>query len=505
MGLWTVLALSGFAWVATLHPGYWQTTQGVVPIFNATHPMAIAARATTPDLWRGLGSAAFLFTQPLLLAGVDAGTALRLTFALTLVMAATGCYFWLAATLNERAAGAGAIIYLMLPMTLAAVYQEGSLAAAWTLALLPWCAAGLSQFLRYRTWPAGAFAVLGLLWLWRISPGLALVTSVWLLAYGAAVERDGWAVVIVLVTAAAGWLSLFPFWGVLAPVDEGAIRFVDLTGWMGLAWDRVYADALPALSPSLWGALPAALAFWGGWLAWREPLPPLTGRLYRFSLWSVGLSVLLTLPWTGPLWAATGGLRIVREPAELAIFAAPGIAALAALGVHLLPALQRPPLWIALLALVVIGTYPALSPVYISQPVPAEPAAVLGDNDIVILDAALVENADRSQAELTVTWQDLAPPATDYNIFFQALATGPGNEQVVAQLDSQPVPDGRPASSWRPGELFTYTYQLDLGDAPAAEPLIYYFGYYDWRDGTRLAVDGGPAAGGDDKVVRHGR
>jgi hypothetical protein len=137
--------------------------------------------------------------------------------------------------------------------------------------------------------------------------------------------------------------------------------------------------------------------------------------------------------------------------------------------------------------------------------VPAEPAAVLGDNDIVILDAALVENADRSQAELTVTWQVLAPPATDYNIFFQALATGPGNEQVVAQLDSQPVPDGRPASSWRPGELFTYTYQLDLGDAPAAEPLIYYFGYYDWRDGTRLAVDGGPAAGGDDKVVRHGR
>ena len=37
-------------------------------------------------------------------------------------------------------------------------------------------------------------------------------------------------------------------------------------------------------------------------------------------------------------------------------------------------------------------------------------------------------------------------------------------------------------------------------DAPAGAPLLYYFGYYDWRDGRRLPVDGGL----DDKLVVDG-
>ena len=33
------------------------------------------------------------------------------------------------------------------------------------------------------------------------------------------------------------------------------------------------------------------------------------------------------------------------------------------------------------------------------------------------------------------------------------------------------------------------------------KPLRYYFGYYDWRDGVRLPVDGGI----DDKLVFYGQ
>ncbi|MBK8800093.1 MAG: hypothetical protein IPM07_29010 [Anaerolineales bacterium] len=74
-------------------------------------------------------------------------------------------------------------------------------------------------------------------------------------------------------------------------------------------------------------------------------------------------------------------------------------------------------------------------------------------------------------------------------------------EQVVAQLDAQPLGDARPATSWQPGEVLTNTYVLDLSAAPPETPLTYYFGYYDWRDGSRLPVDGGR----DDKLVLHGK
>ncbi len=70
----------------------------------------------------------------------------------------------------------------------------------------------------------------------------------------------------------------------------------------------------------------------------------------------------------------------------------------------------------------------------------------------------------------------------------------------MAQLDAQPLVD-RPATGWQPGEVLTATYTLDLAAAPPDAALTYYFGYYDWRDGRRLPVDGGR----DDKLVLHGK
>ena len=124
----------------------------------------------------------------------------------------------------------------------------------------------------------------------------------------------------------------------------------------------------------------------------------------------------------------------------------------------------------------------------------------------MLLAADLQEFSDPSAAELAVTWQTRHLLDTDYNIFFQALAEVEGETRVVAQLDAQPLGDGRPVTEWRPGEILTNNYRLDL--TAAAEivdldeaRLHYYFGYYDWRDGQRLPVDGGI----DDKLVFHGR
>ena len=147
----------------------------------------------------------------------------------------------------------------------------------------------------------------------------------------------------------------------------------------------------------------------------------------------------------------------------------------------------------------VLASYGYLAPSYTQVEPAARPAAVLGANQVLILDAQLVETTEPRTAELTVTWQPLQPLDFDYNVFFQAIAGE--QEQAVAQLDVQPLGGARPATGWRPGEILTETYRLDLAAVPAHEALRYYFGYYDWRDGHRLAVDGGV----DDKMVLQGQ
>jgi hypothetical protein len=101
---------------------------------------------------------------------------------------------------------------------------------------------------------------------------------------------------------------------------------------------------------------------------------------------------------------------------------------------------------------------------------------------------------------LAVTWQPLAPLDFDYNVFLHAVTGEGADEQVVAQFDVQPLAGAQPATAWRPGQILAETYTLDLSNAPAGAPLRYYFGYYDWRDGRRLPVDGGL----DDKLVIDG-
>jgi hypothetical protein len=133
---------------------------------------------------------------------------------------------------------------------------------------------------------------------------------------------------------------------------------------------------------------------------------------------------------------------------------------------------------------------------------------MLGANQLAVLSAQLEEVAagaaepepQARQATLEITWQVLQPLASDDNIFFQAVTGAGADERVVAQLDAQPLGADNPPTSWQPGQVLGGRYSLDLSDAPDGEPLRYYFGFYDWRDGRRLLVDGGI----DDKLVFYG-
>ena len=112
------------------------------------------------------------------------------------------------------------------------------------------------------------------------------------------------------------------------------------------------------------------------------------------------------------------------------------------------------------------------------------------------------EDRAAGQATLDVTWQTLQALPVDYNVFFQALTDPLHEPAVVAQLDMPAAGAERPATTWRPGTIMQQSYTLSLPPlSEYGEPLTYYFGYYDWRDGARLPVDGGI----DDKLVFYGR
>lgn len=61
------------------------------PVSQSVTLSAPASIATTPDLWRGVGSGAFLVAQPLLLLGATPTQAIQFTFILTFILGGAGC------------------------------------------------------------------------------------------------------------------------------------------------------------------------------------------------------------------------------------------------------------------------------------------------------------------------------------------------------------------------------------------------------------------------------
>ncbi len=495
VGFWAVLILGVFAWAPALYPGYWQSWEGFAPVFQSVTPTALATVTTTPDLWRGAGSGAFLLAQPLLLLGATPVQALQFTFVLTFILGGAGVYVWLADRLGDRGAGLAGLAYTLLPLTLATVYVRGSVSDALILALTPLALAGLASYTDRRSLVGAAVAVLSILWMWRIQAGLALAVTALLLIYALAVER-GWLVaLIVLVGGASGLVSLIPLWGVTsAPATPFASHFITLNTLLdvGATIGQIAGDAPYQIGFMVFAG--GVFAVWGVALR-RQQIPPGVRRLLWFSLGAALVAVLLSLAVSTPLWQITRTDHLLRYPWQALLVIAPLLVAPLGMLPLALDELEAPVYWAVLLALVVVASLPHLTPAYTQVNPPLHPVAVIGDNQVVVLDAQVTEA--EGAAVLSVTWQALHPLDFDYNVFFQALA----GDAVVAQLDAQPLGETRPATSWQPGEVLTTRYTLDLAAAAPGEKLTYYFGYYDWRDGRRLPVDGGR----DDKLVLHGK
>jgi hypothetical protein len=424
-----------------------------------------------------------------------------------------GVYVWLHPRLGDRAAGLAGLIYVLMPPVLATLYVRGSVADALIIGLLPLALAGIATYAEGRSLTAAAVVVLSVLWMWRSQAGLALFATLLLVAYAAFVERSRLALLVAAVSGAAGLASLLPQWAIRgeSPVRFGD-HFVTFTQMLASGW-------MPSPPPSegagttfaLWQNEPyqlgfAALAFsaLGLWLWLRR----LSGQqedsrqhLLRFSWAGIVLFLLLSLPLAAPLWELTRADRLLTYPWQLFLLASPLFAvtagSLPALNQHL----QRTPLWLALVGLALLSSYPYLHADYTQVQPPRAPVATFGMKpDLLLLAAEVDEDVEARSAALDVTWQVLQPIPFDYNVFFQAVTEVEDEWQVLAQLDTQPRQGLEPATTWAVGEIITDTYTLELPSLLPEGAVRYYYGYYDWRDGARLPVDGGI----DDKLILYG-
>lgn len=546
LGFWSVLILSVFAWAPTTYPGYWQAEEGFVPIFNATRAGAIAGIGTLPDLWRGMGNGTFLPAQPFIVLGLSATVAVRIVFGLSFLFGGMGMYIWLHNRLGDRAAGLAALVLMFWPPLLATVYVRGSLADALVVGIVPLALAGLATYVDTRAPSAAGVAVLSLLWIWRTQAGLAVFVTLLLLGYVLFVERSRLSALVVGVSGAAGLVSLVPLWEMRSPTPiDFSASFVSLytllSGGLIDAFDRTLlaesgANIPITLGPAFLIFGLAALWFWrSSRLGWQTNI---LARMLAFAWATIVVTLLLALPISSGLWQLTGAHHLFTYPWQLLLVAGPFFALAAGSLPILQPGLLQTRFWSVLVALTILGSYPYLQADFTQVSAPERPIALFGSvNEIVILDAELREDVDAQEAVLAITWQVLHTPDFDYNVFFQALVPENDGFQTVAQLDTEPLRGEQPPTTWQPGEIYTNTYRLDLtpwfesdqaaaqveneepadeavtvvgpandtqpvdGEVPGVLPLRYDFGYYDWRDGTRLPIDGGI----DDKLMFYGR
>ena len=347
-GLAALLLLGIIAWAPALYPGYWQGLEGFVPVFNAVHGSPLAAMATTPDLWRGTGSGAFLLAQPLLWLGLAPTAAVRFGFIGCFICGSLGIYLWLRQFFDDRAAGLAGLVYLFLPVFLATVYVRGSLADATILAALPLGLAGLAIYVRQRSLIGAAVAVISILWLWRAQAGLAVFAALLLLCYALWVERSWVCGMIVAVASAAGIVSLSSAWG---QHGAGAVafadHFLDLYQLFSVTWAT--APSIPGWQdqfPFQLGFVAITfglVTFWGWQSAAKTTLPPAAGRLLVFGYAGIAVLLLLVMAFTAPIWRLTGGEQLLTYPWQLLLIAAPLLAAVAGALPAVLSGLERAP------------------------------------------------------------------------------------------------------------------------------------------------------------------
>jgi hypothetical protein len=523
---WVLVTLFTLIVCAPLaYPGYFELHSGFLPVFNLYNLERQGLSLTWApvvglffDVLRGDGLFPYmlaLLPRRLGASGVDA---VKVVFALSLLLGPLGMYGWTRRLLDRRGALLAAVVYACWPYALATVYVRGAFAEALLLGLLPWALWAQQRLLDgFWTLPLLVISAASLV---ATQPGLAFWALATLLVYGLSVRRSAWPLLVCsigggLLVGAVGPWTLATIMGMGdSPILFGD-HFVYLFQLFSAAWGRgvsipgwqddfplrigLVCTALSALAVLLLAAgrkgRPSATEA----DAEQHPQDQLARALWT-SLAIVAVPVALSLTWSAPLWRLPGlaqASRSLTYPWQLLSVTGPFLALLSGSAATFL--LQRArrswrlPLWAALVGLTLLASYSYLAP-QTTQVVPeAKPLAVFGEKEILLLDAHIDGQLERGQTvQVVVHWQPLRPVAKDYTVFVHAVDPS-GNQQ--GQQDTQPLSGQYPTSRWQVGEVIEDTYEVDISPRGPLQGHVLHLGLYDWQTGERMPTRT------DDKVM----
>jgi hypothetical protein len=499
-----VLLLTVFAIAPLTYPGFFEAGTGFLPAFGAVHPLEAPEWAHTTAPAQGEGQLPYLLAWPFYQFSGSGVVAVKWGYGLAFALGALGVYAWARRWLGSGGGVLAATAYTYLPWHLGTVYERGAYAEAWLWAFWPWLLWAVDRFsrgqLRFRIMAGVAGLVLlgGILW---TQPGLALLSLPLLLAYGVMVDprQRRPAIAMALVIG----LALLLLW-VLAQIGTGTpslfqadylYPFQLLSARWSLGAEAAEGAGQPSfqLGVAATGLTLVALALW---LAGRRDQPRVLEIALGFWAGTLAVFLFLSLRWSAPLWEVAGLQAFVAHPWQVLTLAGLPLAFLSGALLRLDHRLVALPAWGGLLAFVVLSSYFYLAPDFTEVDPGSEPAALFepvssGQPEIMLLDYQVRAPTELEPTlALTLTWQTVAPLAEDYTVFLHVLR---GEDERVAQRDSQPCDGACPTSTWVPGDIVVDRHQLTLTAEAVSGPLRLALGLYVLDSGQRAAV----ASGGD--------
>jgi hypothetical protein len=550
LNLILLFLLTIFAFAPLTYPGFFQSHRGFLPIYNLYDlEIHFGDFSWVPtvgrwyDFFRSEGVLPTYVAELFRWLGASGAEAIRWSYGLSFVLSAWAMYGWAKRLLGDKAALIAAVVYTYLPYHLAVVYVRGSLAEAWAFVGFPLVVWALHNLVneeaernRYRQ--AVTLALLCVaLFLTHVGLTLCLLllAVAWMLVGqpGRASPRGGgWPLLALAAGLVLGFLALVPtlvkYGFALVPPADFYQHFVYPFQLFSAAWGYgTSVEAWQDTMPLQLGLVPVGLTFvsviltaryyrnllWSSetcfapsWL--RTSSSHADSRLRRMLIfWQLATLVLvaLLLSPTALLWRITGLSNLLSYPWQLLSLIGLTTSLLAGSIVALDQRLATFPLRAGLVALAVLASYGYLSPrffdfsidftplaehshVYDMEPV-SLPVAVLGDNQIALLDYR-IEGPLRHGAtvRLNVLWQALKALDEDYTVFVHAMD---GEGTIWGQRDTEPQEGEYPTIEWGLGEIVQDRYELQIDVTGPREGYQLVVGMYATETGERLKMPDG--------------
>jgi hypothetical protein len=530
-GLVLTLIFSIFAIAPLFYPGYFQTHSGLVPVWNVVDLRAnwgnwswLPQIAVTFDPLRSDGLLPYYLAA---LWPVQPVAAVKILLGLSWLLGSVGLFLWLRSWLGNYGAVAAALVYTYLPYQIATVYVRGAWGEALFWGLLPWAMLGTTFLVtspRPIILPVAAFCwlALGLTQL-----GLTLWAAVFILLLLLVIHpRRSFLPILsaMLGTGAAIIINMFVSPGPITTPINFADHFLYPFQLFSAQWG--YGSSQPGWADGF--SLQLGLAAVGltiiSMALWQQhwTATPQTSRQDRRLIFFLGAAIILILLQLGMaafIWQIPilpGGYLLASTltyPWQLLGLTGLCLAILAGAAFWLDERLAQPPLFGAVVVLVLLSSYAYLSPQFIQVDEYIDgPEAQLGNAQLALVDHNLAVSINDNTAGLqlgetsiplkvygspqandllllTVTWQPLQPFYQDLKVFIHLVDV---NSNVLAQYDGYPQTGASPTSRWTPGEMIEDTYPIPFPAEAPPGPYRVYLGLYDEATLTRLPVPTDP-------------